>query len=245
MKSKTIKIVTPILILLFISMISLQALANPPDNMILDYNVSTSELDVTITHPTLDPNTHYIYKIDIEVNGELILSEQYTSQPSDTFTYTYTVMTNEGDEISVTAICSLFGSLTKTLIVPNENAPNAPDINGPSNGKPGIEYDYTFVTDDPNEDNVFYYIEWGDGTNTGWIGPYPSGGQITQNHTWDSRGSYTITAKAKDPDENEGLTSIYEVSIPRMRQIQTFSDFIKQYIEFLLYRFPLIQKLFL
>ncbi len=48
-----------------------------------------------------------------------------------------------------------------------------------------------------------YWVEWGDGTHTGWIGPYPSGAHVATNHTWMERGSYAITAKAKDIYEAE------------------------------------------
>ena len=242
MKSKKISFAITAIVVIITVIISTQAYANPPDDMVLEYNVSASELDVTITHPTFDPNTHYIYKVDIDINGELYLSELYTSQPtSDPFTYTYTVVANAGDEISVTAFCSLFGDLTKSLIVPNENAPDAPKITGPSSGKTGETYTYTFVTTDPNGDDVYYYIEWGDGSNTGWIGPFASGEEITQDHSWSSRGSYTITAKAKDTDDNEGLPGNLIINMPRGRY--TFSNIFLRYIELFLSRFPFLYSI--
>ena len=62
--------------------------------------------------------------------------------------------------------------------------PTAPDIDGPTSGSVGTEYDYTFVSTDPEEDDIYYYVDWGDNTNTGWIGLYGSGEEITQSHTW-------------------------------------------------------------
>ncbi|RLF38618.1 MAG: hypothetical protein DRN12_08165, partial [Thermoplasmata archaeon] len=47
----------------------------------------------------------------------------------------------------------------------------------------------------------YYYIDWGDGTDTPWIGPYSSGIEVTVSHVWEKRGDYTIKVKAKD-DEN-------------------------------------------
>jgi hypothetical protein len=226
-----------------ILLVSSQAYANPPDNMVLGYDISTSILEITITHPTLDQNSHYIYKIDVKVNGDLVLSEQYTSQPtSSTFTYEYTIVANTDDEISVTAFCSLYGSLTKTHIVPNESAPDAPIIKGPTTGKPGEEYDYSFVTTDPNADDVYYYIEWGDGTNSGWIGPFASGEEVIESHSWTSKGSYIISAKAKDTDDNEGLSGTFTVKMPRTREL--YSNIIFEYINILFSRFPIIKLLF-
>ncbi len=76
--------------------------------------------------------------------------------------------------------------------------PMAPSISGPSNGLKGVPYNYTVVTTDPDGDDVYYYVAWGDGTNSGWIGPFPSGMMVTLNHTWSGQGAYTIKAKAKD-----------------------------------------------
>lgn len=77
--------------------------------------------------------------------------------------------------------------------------PIAPTINGPSRGKIGEEYEYAFATMDPDgDDDVYYYIDWGDGTQSDWLGPYESGEEVTASHTWTSRGSYEIKVKAKD-----------------------------------------------
>ncbi len=45
---------------------------------------------------------------------------------------------------------------------------------------------------------MYYFWEWGDGTNSGWIGPYISGKTITVSHSWAARGVYFIRVKAKD-----------------------------------------------
>ena len=55
------------------------------------------------------------------------------------------------------------------------NPPNKPTITGNSSGKPGTEYEYTFVSTDPEEDEISYYIDWGDNTSTGWTRTLPSG----------------------------------------------------------------------
>jgi hypothetical protein len=242
MKYKTIKAAFLALFTTILLLVSSQTIATSPEDMVLSYDIDTSTLEVTITHNTLDPNSHYVYKVDIKINGVLYSSEQYTSQPTtSTFTYTYTVEANAGDEISVTAICVLFGSITKSLVVPNENAPAAPEINGPSNGSPGEEIQYTFVTTDPNGDDVYYYIEWGDGSNSGWIGPYGSGVEVTESHSWDSQGSYTISAKAKDTDDNEGLPGTLSITIPRNKLV--FSNSISKLIERFQNMFPIIHNL--
>jgi len=59
-----------------------------------------------------------------------------------------------------------------------------------------------------------YYIDWGDSTTSGWIGPFSSGVIVSQEHAWVSSGSYEIQAKAKDWHGAESNWSDpYELSI--------------------------------
>jgi len=95
--------------------------------------------------------------------------------------------------------------------------PAKPSIDGPSSGKAGTSYDYTFRSTDPNDDDVYYYIEWGDGQKEEWIGPYNSGEEVTIAHIWDNKGSYTIRAKAKDTQDFESQWGTLEISMPRNR----------------------------
>jgi hypothetical protein len=78
------------------------------------------------------------------------------------------------------------------------NAPNAPIISGPNSGVAGEEYEFSFITTDPDGDNVSYFIDWGDNTNSGWFGVYESGEEIKATHSWTLSGNYEIRAKAKD-----------------------------------------------
>jgi len=100
------------------------------------------------------------------------------------------------------------------------DAPEAPSIDGETNGEAGVEYEYTFSTIDPNDDDVYYYIEWGDGEFDDWIGPYSSGQEITVSHTWDEQDTYTIRARAKDTDNLWGPWGELEVTMPVNQQYQ-------------------------
>lgn len=66
--------------------------------------------------------------------------------------------------------------------------PGKPLIDGRIYGKLGNEYDYSFVSIDPDGDNVLYSINWGDGTEEVLIGPYPSGLQVLVKHIWLEQG---------------------------------------------------------
>ncbi|UCD13612.1 MAG: hypothetical protein JSW60_08660, partial [Thermoplasmatales archaeon] len=101
----------------------------------------------------------------------------------------------------------------------NNSPPMAPLIAGEINGKVGESYDYTFVSIDPEDNDIWYYIDWGDKTNTGWIGPYDSGVTITKSHTWSKQRNYTIKAKAKDTYCAESEWGKLEVTMPKNQQV--------------------------
>ncbi len=78
---------------------------------------------------------------------------------------------------------------------------------GPTVGQPGIGYDFSSLTTDPDLDSIFYQFNWGDGTNSGWVGPYPSGNTCTTSHVWDNSGTYHVKVKAKDIHDRECIWS--------------------------------------
>jgi len=87
-----------------------------------------------------------------------------------------------------------------TGVPPEENfPPNQPERpSGPSSGNTGVEHTYTTTTTDPDEDDVYYLWDWGDGTDSGWLGPYDSGKTVSCSHSWANDGLYNIKVKAKD-----------------------------------------------
>ncbi len=99
----------------------------------------------------------------------------------------------------------------------NNQQPLAPTINGPTSGRTGIEYDFTFIITDPNEDDIYYYVDWGDGNTEEWDGPYKSGYQASVSHTWSSNSIFIIKVKAKDIYGSEGPWGILKVNIPRSK----------------------------
>ena len=92
---------------------------------------------------------------------------------------------------------------TVAVFPPFNLPPEKPLIDGPISGAVGKEYDYTFVTTDPENDYVYYYVEWGDGEIEDWIGPFDSGEEQTFEHSWSEIGVNEIRAKAKDYNEAE------------------------------------------
>ncbi|MFX0125639.1 MAG: FG-GAP repeat domain-containing protein, partial [Candidatus Hodarchaeota archaeon] len=65
-------------------------------------------------------------------------------------------------------------------------------------GKVGVSNKYLTVSMDLDNDKLYYWFDWGDNTNSGWIGPYNSGQWVEASHAWSSQGTYQIKVKAKD-----------------------------------------------
>lgn len=97
--------------------------------------------------------------------------------------------------------------------------PNKPaKPSGPINGGIGKKLTYETSATDPETDHVYYMFDWGDGTTSGWFGPFKSGETGSAEHKWSTKGSYNIKAISKD--EN-GVISIWSdslsVAIPRTK----------------------------
>jgi len=74
---------------------------------------------------------------------------------------------------------------------------------GPIQGYRGEHYIYNTVTTDPEGDQVYYWFEWGDGENTDWVGPYPSGEAAYELYAWSETGVFEIRVKARDEYNGE------------------------------------------
>ncbi|PKN38816.1 MAG: hypothetical protein CVU62_01035 [Deltaproteobacteria bacterium HGW-Deltaproteobacteria-2] len=95
--------------------------ANAPQDVKLEYNASTQNLAVTITHNSSSSGFHYIKNIETKKNSVVLSTEKYDSQPAGTFTYNYKVPAIAGDKLEVTATCNFFGSKTATITVSGAN----------------------------------------------------------------------------------------------------------------------------
>ena len=116
-----------------------------------------------------------------------------------------------------------FGQVTS-----NDN-PNTPTITGRLEGKVGNPYHYYISTTDPDNNLVYLYIDWGDGTNSGWEGPYFQPEEETFTHKWLQDGTYTIKAKAKDDFGGESDWGELTVSMPRYKPTSVLYWFLDQH----------------
>jgi thiol-disulfide isomerase/thioredoxin len=127
-----------------------------------------------------------------------------------------------------------------TSLDPNP-APEPPTINGPTSGSPNKVYMFKFSAVDPNGDDVYFYIDWGDDTYDEWIGPFDSGVEGSATHCWYEEGTFVIKAKAKDTHGAESDWTILEISMP-VSHSRPFS-FITTFLNRLIERFPIIEQI--
>ncbi|HAJ25787.1 MAG TPA: hypothetical protein DCG53_00815 [Syntrophus sp. (in: bacteria)] len=90
--------------------------AHAPQKVLLAYDEATKILSVTVTHTRFSEG-HYIDRVVIKKNGTVMVTQDYKSQPSETFTYTYKIDAVNGDTLDVKASCSRFGSTSEKITV--------------------------------------------------------------------------------------------------------------------------------
>ncbi len=100
---------------------------------------------------------------------------------------------------------NLLGDPTVSFKVPSVKYPYQPDrpeffgLN-----KTNLDITFTSNAVDPNNLELSYLFDWDDGSNSGWIGPYESGEEVSSEHSWENEGDYLVRVKAKN---NEGFES--------------------------------------
>ena len=73
-------------------------------------------------------------------------------------------------------VTNVFGS--------DNQPPSIPSIDGPNNGILGESYPYNIMSIDPDGDDIYYYIRWGDCMVECNNGPYQSGEEIILYHSF-------------------------------------------------------------
>ncbi len=72
------------------------------------------------------------------------------------------------------------------------------NLSGPINGRTLKIYTYSADATDPDNDKIKYKFDWGDGTNSSWLGPYDSADTVKKTKIWSEKGNYSVRVKAKD-----------------------------------------------
>ena len=109
--------------------------------------------------------------------------------------------------------------------------PNAPVLVEEKSDWEKESFTYVFYAEDPDGDQVYYDIAWEKVSDTEivsspddpvvpWLGPFESGEELEKTHTFDKRGEYELTIRAKDSHDSIGpattITVTYKSSISQL-----------------------------
>jgi len=119
-----------------------------------------------------------------------------------TFLLFFSLLSSPGFE---TIHCGSVKALKHQFHQFNENRPpmTPSQPQGPLNGDVGVVYTYLSNSTDPDGDQMYYLFDWGDASESSWIGPFDSGVIVNASHVWHERGLYTIKVKGKDTFDAE------------------------------------------
>jgi glutaredoxin len=190
--------------------------------------------------PTHDTVTYDVYFGT--TNPPPLVSSGQTATTYDTGTMAY--MTTYYWQIVATDNhgASTTGPLWHFTTTSNPNQPPmTPDISGPPTGKPGTIYTFILNGVDPDSDQLYYYVDWGDNTTTDWNGPHASGVDVALTHTWSSKNTFTVKAKTKDEHGAESDWATLTIKIPT-QYIPHFT--LMELLQKIFARFPLLEQLF-
>jgi parallel beta-helix repeat protein len=173
---------------------------------------------------TMDLNGSILIEYSMDNgNNWILLASNYNN--TGMYVWNTTLVPN-GDLnlISVSTIDEFYNVGSDTSDAPfsiaNNWEPESLQILGPSIGANGITYNFTVVALDPEGEQIYYQLDWGDGNFTDWLGPVNSGVSITTPYAWASDGIYNITARVRDIEGSES-----NWSAPHMIIIQPLLEF--------------------
>ena len=141
-------------------------------------------------------------------DGAITIGEMWERALND---YINTISDKEGTDYKTILEWELFGD--PTLKIAAESTPPEKPSRPSGPVKPSIKTSntYTATTTDVDGDEIYYLFEWGDGTFSGWKGPYSSGQEGSASHKYSKEGSFSIRVKAKD---EHGVQSPWSDPLP-------------------------------
>ena len=194
---------------------------------------------MTVTHLPSIPIGALTFEVDVEgIEGALCA----VSRDYDLFGYGYTdasghVIIEFSDPIPagndmdlVVTAYNMMPYFDFVAVSGEDDPPETPETpDGPGQGAPGDELSFSSSTIDPDDDQIYYLWDWGDGNFSEWIGPYNSGEICTELYTWNEKGTYSIRVKAKDVYEMESdWSDPLEVIMPRGKTVVFILNLLEQ-----------------
>ena len=169
--------------------------------------------DVDIGIRIIDSNPEYYYfnhLVDVEIDNVT------SAIIVDNTSYLYvirTVVNGSSDNLSFTNCDS------KSILIIDSNSvnnlvPDIPFFSGPNAGEINVNYTFSAITNDSNNDQILYRFDWGDGNHTDWLGFYSSNVSVNASHKWVDDGNYQVSVRVRDVFDNESInTSVIIIDI--------------------------------
>jgi len=172
--------------------------------------------EYTYSSSATDPNGDQVYYLFDWDDGSSDLVGPYTSGQTGMATHAWTVLGTYEVRVKAKDIWGAGSPWSDklTVVITDNNPPTAPVVQGPTSGKPGVQYLYNLVSTDAENHEIYYFFDWGDGTTSDWFGPYDSGEAAHTTHSWAEAGTYVVKAKAKDVMGGESDWTTISVTMP-------------------------------
>jgi hypothetical protein len=188
---------------------------NTPNTPTGPTNLNTGQSGTYSTSATDPDNDQVQYRFDWG-DGEIsswtnLVNSGTTSSKIHSWTNadTYLVKAQTRDEHGSTSSWST--GLTISVNAPSNTAPNTPNTpTGPTNLNTGQSGTYSTSATDPDNDQVQYRFDWGDGEISSWTNLVNSGTTASKTHYWTNPGTYLVKAQTRD---EHGSTSSWSTSL--------------------------------
>jgi desulfoferrodoxin (superoxide reductase-like protein) len=115
---KMIKYIISVLLCL-IAFASFKVFGHPPSEVELKFDFQTKILNVKVSHSTNDVSKHYIKKIEVYLDDELMVGQNFKTQKDNKIQEALYFLNDAavGNKIKVKATCSIFGSKTEEIVI--------------------------------------------------------------------------------------------------------------------------------
>lgn len=130
-----------------------------------------------------------------------------------------------------------------------ESASTIPIITGPTTGTLGKSYEYSITYTDPDGEDVYYKIYWGDCMVIFNDGPHKSGETIKRSHAWCEiccgPGDFTIRVQATDGNGGQSQLGTLDVTMNKNKDYKSYHSFFNNFFESHQNLFPMLRQLLL
>jgi desulfoferrodoxin (superoxide reductase-like protein) len=98
---------------------SFKAFGHPPATVELNFDLETKILNVKVSHSINDVEKHFINKIEVYLNDELMVVQNFKKQKDNKMQEALYFLNDAtaGNKIKVKATCSIFGSKTGEIVI--------------------------------------------------------------------------------------------------------------------------------